>query len=258
MKKLVSFDLKADFGFLRKPDTNDGISMSYNMLHKPGLLGILGAILGLRGYHVRGELPEYYQKLKDLQVGIAPIGDSNGNFAKITIIYTNTIGYANKDGNFIAYENTIIKPSYRVFIALFENDTLFQYLKNGIAEYIPYLGKNEYPVWWENFQVLDLQPFKYQNKYKVKSLFTKPEELNIRSQEAQNQPFTLRSDPSSYYNSFFYFERLPTRFQEFETKRGKEYQYFLSPFVYSNAVFSTDYILENSYMISDNEVVQLG
>jgi CRISPR-associated protein Cas5h len=48
--KLVSFDLKADFGFFKKPDINDGLYLTYNMLHKPTLLGILGAIVGLQGY----------------------------------------------------------------------------------------------------------------------------------------------------------------------------------------------------------------
>src|SRR5690606_9869896 len=117
MKRLVSIDLVADFGFLRKPDTNDGLGMSYNMLHKPGLLGILGAILGLEGYQKRGELPAFYQTLHGLKIGIAPLGDDNGNFPKTTILYTNTVGYANKDGNLIAFENTLIKPSYRVFVA---------------------------------------------------------------------------------------------------------------------------------------------
>src|SRR5690554_3835995 len=124
MEKLVSIDLEADFGFFRKPNTNEGIAMSYNMLHKPGLLGILGAILGLEGYQKRGVLPEYYKQLHSLKVGIAPLRDERGNFSKTTIVYTNTVGYANKDGNFIAYENILIRPSYRIFVALSEDHPL--------------------------------------------------------------------------------------------------------------------------------------
>ena len=45
--KLISFDLCADMGFLKKPDINEKIYLTYNMLHKPALLGILGAIIGL-------------------------------------------------------------------------------------------------------------------------------------------------------------------------------------------------------------------
>jgi len=49
MQTLISFDVAGDFGFFRKPDTNDGIQLSYNLIHKPSVLGILGAIAGLAG-----------------------------------------------------------------------------------------------------------------------------------------------------------------------------------------------------------------
>ena len=59
-QRLISFDLQADFGFFKKPDYNDGMLLTYNMLHKPALLGLLGAVIGLQGYRRKGELPEYY------------------------------------------------------------------------------------------------------------------------------------------------------------------------------------------------------
>ena len=67
-QRLISFDIQADFGFFKKPDYNDGVLLTYNMLHKPALLGILGAIIGLRGYRKKGEWPEYYQRLAALLV----------------------------------------------------------------------------------------------------------------------------------------------------------------------------------------------
>jgi CRISPR-associated protein Cas5h len=259
MEKLISIDLKADFGFLRKPDTNDGISMSYNMLHKPGLLGIFGAILGLEGYQKRGLLPEYYQKLKDLKVGIEPLDHQNGNFHKTTIVYTNTVGYANKDGNFIAYENTLIKPSYRVYVVLAEGDPLYTYLKNGHAEYIPYLGKNEFPVWWDSFQEYELKPFGFDQDFKVKTLFIKKEENDrARSNESGARPVGFAALLSKFTDAFFYFERLPMDFREFETKRGKEYQYSLAPFVFSNAKFKVDFQIDNLYELGNSDVVQLN
>ncbi len=258
MEKLVSIDLKADFGFLRKPDTNDGISMSYNMLHKPCLLGILGAIVGMKGYEKLGELPEYYQKLVSLKVGIAPLNDDNGNFPKTTIVYTNTVGYANKDGNFIAYENTLIRPAYRVFIALSASDNLYHFLKTGQAEYIPYLGKNEFPVWWENFREYDLQPFDPSSDFVVKTLFIKNEEERTRDHATGDLGLSFASLFSQFSESFFYFERLPKGFRELTTRRGKEYQYDLAPFVYSNARFKKDFKLRNLYVLSGSEVVQLN
>lgn len=260
MQKLISIDLKADFGFLRKPDTNDGISMSYNMLHKPALLGIFGAILGLEGYQKRGVLPEYYQKLKDLKLGIEPLDHQNGNYTKTTIVYTNTVGYANKDGNFIAYENTLIKPSFRVYVAVKEGDPLFVYLKNRQAEYIPYLGKNEFPVWWENFKEYELKPFDFNQDFRVKTLFVKKEENDrARSNELGSRPVGFAALLSQFTDSFFYFERLPLGLREFESeKRGKEYQYDLVPFVYSNAKFNADFRIGNLYVLGKSEVVQLN
>lgn len=258
MDKLVSIDLKADFGFLRKPDTNEGISLSYNMLHKPALLGIFGAVLGLRGYRNRGELPEYYEKLQGLKVGVAPLGDDKGNFGKTTIIYTNTVGYANKDGNFIAYESTLIRPSYRVFVALSKDDPLYAYLKRGHTEYLPYLGKNEFPIWWEpnSFQEYDKQLFEYDHEYTIRTLFRKNDNDPAKRGEANSSGFAsfLSESPAS----FFYFERLPIAFKLFHTTRGLEYQYDLAPFVYSNAQFSPAFRPNNLYTLNDKEVVQLN
>lgn len=261
MERLVSIDLEADFGFLRKPDTNEGIAMSYNMLHKPGLLGIFGAILGLEGYQKRGVLPAYYSQLQDLKVGMSPLRDERGNFPKTTIVYTNTVGYANKDGNLIAYENTLIRPSYRVFVALSEEHPLYCSLKEGQAEYIPYLGKNEFPIWWkpESFREYALDLFEFDQDYQVTTLFSKKDIGSSRDQETGGSPLGFAALFATYTEAFFYFERLPVGFQEFEMKRrGKEYQYQMDSFVYSNAKFSADYRLDNLYVLRGNQVVQLN
>ncbi|MEA3505197.1 MAG: type I-B CRISPR-associated protein Cas5, partial [Bacteroidota bacterium] len=120
MKKLISFTIKAEKGFLKKPDINDGIYLTYNILHKPAILGILGAIIGLEGYKQNGVLPVYYNELKDIPVGIQPIGAEKGNFQKTTITYNNTTGFASNEtgGNLIITEQTLIKPSYKIYLLL--------------------------------------------------------------------------------------------------------------------------------------------
>ncbi len=86
MKKLISVDMQAQFGHLKKNDMNEGLSLTYTYLHKPALLGIFGAIIGLGGYSQayaeqekvqvkRGQqqpkrLPEYYQLFKHLRLSI--------------------------------------------------------------------------------------------------------------------------------------------------------------------------------------------
>jgi CRISPR-associated protein Cas5h len=217
MQKLISVDLRSQFGFLKKPDINDGIYLSYNMLHKPALLGILGAIAGFEGYKIEGamkpnDIPEYRKRLEDLEVSILPLHSQNGNFSKDVIKYTNTIGYASEEegGVLIINEQTLICPSYQVFFHLDMgnkyHDLLFKKLENHEAEYIPYLGKNDHQLWWDNFQewkILDKECKPRQN-FKIDSIFIKPSEERIKRQQ--------RSGPSLFgvaTGSFMYFERLP-------------------------------------------------
>ena len=121
--KLISFDVQADFAFFRKPETNNTINLSYNIIHKPAILGFLGAVLGLAGYQEKGKLPTYYELLKDVKVGVEPLQHEKGNFAKTNIKYTNTVGYANKGTNFLTEELTLINPAYRIFLLLDESKT---------------------------------------------------------------------------------------------------------------------------------------
>jgi CRISPR-associated protein Cas5h len=253
MKRLISFDIKADFGFLRKPDTNEGLSMTYNMLHKPALMGILGAIVGYEGYQQKGVLPEYYQKFQNLKVAIKPLNAQNGNFSKTTIVYTNTVGYANKDGNFIAYENTLIKPSYRVYLLIDDGEELYSYLHNYEACFLPYLGKNEFPLWWENTQTHFVVPFDFREDYTISSLILKKESVSDKGAEIATDFFSLD------YNkvAMLYFERLPIGFSEFKTKKGIEYQYQLKSFAYTDIRFNKDYKLDELYETEHDGIIQL-
>lgn len=90
--KLISFDIFAEMGFFKKPDINSGVYLTYNMLHKPALLGILGAVIGLSGYKENGKLPEYYNILRELRVGIQPLNSDKGNYTKTVIKYNNGTG----------------------------------------------------------------------------------------------------------------------------------------------------------------------
>ncbi len=261
MQKIISFDIKADFGFLKKPDTNEPIYITYNMLHKPALLGILGAIIGLKGFKIvletsrkkkREYVPEYYEKLKDVPIGIQPLEDENGNFAKTVIRYNNSVGYANQDGGTLLIdEQTLIEPSYRCFLLLdLANelqDKLYNNLKNREAEYLPYFGKNEFSIWWENFQDYgEPKPFDFSSNFKVVSLIQKTEALAKGIAQAMG-----RAARQQTKTQFMYFERLPIGY------RMDLRQYEMADFAYSNAILEKEYLLENLYQIKENENVQL-
>lgn len=214
---LISFDLQADFGVFKKPDVNEGLQLTFNLLHKPALLGILGAIAGLEGYKQKGVFPEYYHALRDVRVGIEPLEGrhNNGNFVKTVIKYTNTVGYANADGNLIVTEQTLCRPAYRCYLLL-DLDIeiqalLYDRIWAGEAEYLPYFGKNECAAWWEtdSVQGYDFEPFLAEGDFQVSSVFVR--KYSIRSQQAE--PY-LDLDIGGMVNlaTFAYFERLPMGF----------------------------------------------
>lgn len=250
--RIISFDIKADFGFLKKPDTNEPVYLTFNMLHKPALLGILGAILGLEGFRENEKLPAYYQILKKLKVGIKPLQHEKGNFQKTVIRYSNSVGYANLDGGtLIVDEQTLIAPSYRCHILLnYENEIhkeLRDHLINQEAEFIPYLGKNDFSLWWEDVKEWNFDPFKSNASFKIESIFIKEKPVK----EGKTAPtFNLMTGGEG--GSFMYFENLPV------TYHPELYQYEYQPFAYTDWALEQQYEVNDLYKLNNNgPIVQL-
>lgn len=244
--KIISVDFKASFGFLKKFDINEDIYLTYNCLHKPALLGILGSIIGLKGYYQaftekRNE-PEYYEKLIDIKIGIQPINSSNGNFQKTVIVYNNSVGYASKEpgGNLIIKEQTLIRPSYRVYILLQDEYSflIYDYLKKKKAEFIPYLGKNDFQLDWNEPKDCKAKTFKANSSFSVSSLFIK--DSIVKEFIKKNLGIGLNVNAQPFY---IYFERLPIGFSSL-TKN-----YELSEFVFTNATFEQNFQLANLFEI---------
>ena len=252
MKRIISFTIKAEKGFLKKPDINDGIYLTYNMLHKPAILGILGAIIGLDGYKKNEVLPDYYVRLKGIPVGVKPVGDEKGNFQKTKITYNNTTGFASNEegGNLIITEQTLIKPSYKIYLLLDmekeDEKKLYQNIKGQKAEYLPYLGKNDYSLWWAKEEVVEYEwkKFEQSSNFKISTIFKKNEAIVNYIAKAMG-----RRALAAIKNSFNYFERLPVNFNE------KLYQYNYADFAYTNVLLEDDVKVdsENLYIISNNE-----
>lgn len=257
MTKLISIDIKADFGMLKKPDTNEPVYLTFNMLHKPALLGIFGAIIGLKGFQKKGELPEYYNELKNLKIGIQPINHENGNYSKTVIKYNNTTGFASeeKGGNLIIDEQTLIAPAFRCYALLnLDNEhqkKLYDNLKDNKAEYLPYLGKNEFSVWWENFKEYDVNKFDVENTFKISSIFIKEESLKDGIKKTY---FTPKMNPQTKGNTFLYFENLPVSYHE------QLFQYEFKSFTFTNWDLKQDFKLPENFpliKLNSNEIIQV-
>lgn len=251
MEKLISFDLRADFGFFKKPDVNDGLQLSYNMLHKPALLGILGAIVGMKGYEEKGMFPEYYERLAATLVGIEPLEGfhERGNFTRTVITFTNTVGYANQDGNLIVHEHTLVRPAYRCYLCLNPSHDeahrkLYEAIFSGRSYYVPYLGKNEFQTWWEPEEVVeyDWESFTPEEDFRVQSLFIRWHPLRDHRKKQDFDVFSLTKENES---SFAYFERLPLYFRD----EPGFIQYELAEFAYTDWMFSPTSKIEGLFSV---------
>ena len=254
--KIISFDIESDFGMFKKPDVND-IYFTYNIIPKPTLLGLLGAIVGFGGYSQMqkgDDFPQFYKEFKDLLISVSPL-EKKGVFQKRIIKYNNTVGYANKDGGTLNIsEQTLINPSYRIYVALelskSSNQLLEKYLlanktENGYIpnyEYIPYMGKNEFKLDIKNIQVFENLSHELDEVFAISTLFQNNGKEALKLNEAERDPF----DVSMSETYFYYFERLPVSFDELG-----QYQY--ENFSYTNAKFSKD-----SSFIQNLELVKIG
>ena len=263
MKKLISFDIKADFGFLKQPDTNEPMYLTYNMIHKPFVLGLFGAILGKAGFQQRDTFPQYYNDLKDIQVGIRPLNSENGNFQKTVIKYNNSTGSSNKgtfkdlNGKDIEnvgatlniVEQTLIKPSYRIYL-LSDNQELISRIEHNEAIYLPYLGKNDFSLWWEkeNVKAYDYNLFIPKDCYLVSSIFAKNMKIKDGKETKEEVPAW---EMNFSEKSFMYFERLPIGYDD------ELYQYEYKPFVYTTFKLKPDYRIDNLFQLDNGEIIQL-
>ena len=188
MKKAISFKLSGKTACFRKPDVNQYAYFTYNNIHKPALLGLLGAIIGLGGYtHLfdknryskSGQLgydngyPEFYEKLKDLKISIIPLA-KHGYFSKKIQVFNNSVGYASKEdgGNLIVREQWLENPAWQIIILDDESEEfekIKDYLLNKKTVYIPYLGKNDHPATINEVKEIELA--KPINNIKIASLF---------------------------------------------------------------------------------------
>lgn len=251
---IISVDLKADFGFLKKPDINEGIYLTYNMLHKPAIWGILGAIVGWEGYKEKDQFPDYYEKLKNLKIGIQPLNSEKGNFPKTVIQYNNAVGYASLEagGNLIVREQILIKPNFRCYILLQENfqysSSIWEYLEKHQAEFLPYLGKNDFSLWWDNFQCYSFKIFPYDREYKISTIFMKSDQ----TLKDFMPKFTFIPFGGSREANFMCFEELPIGFDE------RLLQYEKRQFVYTNFRFPKELKIDGLYQLEGkDELVQL-
>ena len=257
--KAVSFRLSGKTACFRKPDVNQFAYFSYNNIHKPALLGLLGAIVGYGGYtklhnqkiqlkeqiknssgkekkllqeklnKIDLNMPEFYEKLQHLKVSIIPLAPY-GYFSKKIQVFNNSVGYASYEegGNLIVREQWLENPTWQIMVL---DDGSREYLKireyilNKKAIFVPYLGKNEHPATINEAEEIELNSSIEDTK--ISSLFIEDK-------------FEISKMPPRGELSYFFKEVSPIRLQE-------EYHFY----EYENLIFTNHKVvnsdLENIY-----------
>jgi len=256
--KLISFDISSDFGMFKKPDVND-VYFSFNIIPKPTLLGILGAVVGVGGYAQQGEkaYPGFYEEFKDLLIGIKPYGNK-GVYQKRLIKYNNTVGYANKDGGTLnIIEQTLIEPKYKIYLGLDLLKKSHQKLNKFITEekvqyeYIPYMGKNEFKLDIDTDSVThfsNISQYNPNEDFAISTIFPNVGNEALKKSEVLRGAF----DTAMSNNYFYYFERLPVSLDELN-------QYSYEDFSYTNAKLSKEskFIKTLNLFLVDEKVICL-
>lgn len=183
----LKFTLSGQTAFFKKPDVNTYLYFSYNQIHKVALLGLLGAILGMKGYNQQQKedmFPEFYERLQDLKIAIRP-ESPKGYFNKKMQSFNNSVGYASKEkgGNLIVKEQWLEKPRWTIYINLDhpEGTLIEKHFLTRQFIYHPYLGKNDHFADIYNIEVVTLQ--KETKAQYIDTLFPK-ENITIKRSES--------------------------------------------------------------------------
>jgi CRISPR-associated protein Cas5h len=178
----------------------------------------------------KSKMPEYYERFKDIRVAIAPSDKNGGIFKKEFIIFNNTTNGTISN----ITEQTLINPAYRIHLEVDskKDKELIERLENNEAIYPPYMGKNEFSLWWDNFKIHNkFEKIDKKEKFQVKTIIKKPENFVLK-----NSGYKERTT-----NYFYLFERLPIGFDE-QLK-----QYIYHEFLYTNAIFKNSSNLDGLY-----------
>lgn len=245
MNELIKFELSGQTAFFKNPVVNK-VYLTYNNIHPIVLKGLLGALIGLSGYTCyrpyekkktkrqlekdlkKGitpkskELPEFYTILKDLKVGITPIyEDGETSFQRTNVTFTNTTKQVSGDGTLIVQQNWLINPKWEIILSSKDVDLgiwekLKDFLINGKAIYMPYLGANNHFAKINNVELLMVQKkmsktidslFYFDNDNKEQSELFDDFDLENQSISIENMPIKLCDISGIYKTKPCYFTK---------------------------------------------------
>lgn len=245
--EILKFRLNGKTAFFKNPEVNTYLYFSYGNIHKVAILGIIGAILGFKGYNQQGskeKYPEFYEKLKDTKIAIAPLNEK-GMFNKKIQSFNNSVGYASGEegGNLIVKEEWLEDVDWEIYI-LIDKSKVGQELKDRLLnrkfKYNIYLGKNDHPANVTEVELLQGEEVKDITS-EIDSLFLKGEA------ETYTENSGLRKRRSKTCK-FRYDERLPYALHE------QSNQYQMKNFIFTNY---KQKISGDNFVKTNDKIIQL-
>ena len=232
----LKFTLSGPMACFRKPETNSSVYLSYGNIHKVALIGLLGAIVGYSGYNQSGKdnLPEFYSKLRNLQISIAP---PKKNIQQKINRFNNSTSFASQEdgGNLIVAESMLLNPCWDIYIlddGTPEYNQIKLALQNQDFVYIPYLGRNDYHANISNFEILEA------------SIISEGQVVEFNSLFIGNLTDCIHNNYSK--KDFLYVEKLPVALDT------QTYHY-----VYENFILTTELLAakDNAWSVTDNNLM---
>ena len=198
--KALRFRLSGKTGFFKQPDVNTYLYYTYGQIHRAALLGLLGAILGYKGYNDknREKYPEFYKKLKDLKISVVSEGN-NGVFDRKLQVFNNSTAFASnhQGGNLVIRQVWLENPSWLIYILLDsdQSEMIKEYILNKKTIFTPYLGTNDHMANISDCEIVDIEK---SNAKIINSLFWDEDfKLRLKSKiykYEENLPFFLEED----------------------------------------------------------------
>lgn len=202
--KALRFRLSGKTGFFKQPDVNTYLYYTYGQIHRIAILGLLGAIVGYKGYNEkdRGKYPEFYKKLKDLKISVVSEGN-NGVFDRKLQVFNNSTAFASnhQGGNLVIHQVWLENPSWLIYILLDsdQSEMVKEYILNKKTIFTPYLGTNDHMANISNCKIVDLEK---SDENIIDSLFWDEDfKLRLKSKMykyEENLPFFLEEDTERY------------------------------------------------------------
>ena len=248
--EILKFKLSGKSAFFKKPEVNTYCYFTYGNIHRIALLGILGAILGYKGYSqmkdilsIKEEIdlkpayPEFYEKLKELKIAILPL-NPKGVITKKIQIFNNSTGAGSKEldkknkieygVNLIVKEQWLENPKWEICILLDceEAKKIKEAIQNRKCKFYPYLGTNDHFADIEYLGVEEAQPIK-QDDYRIDSFMVK-DNIEFIEKNSRQLRKILSEDEIESYSRFKYEEALPKSID------AEVNNYKLERFVYTN------------------------